>query len=452
MSGRYCMKCGGRLARDSQTSMCAPCRQVSGVGTDHAPKLGMAFWVTDQMRDAFATRDMGAVVRAYRYHPAHGHKPLPQETVARWLGTVTQSQLSRIESGRNRVEALDKLIHYARALRMPAELLWFSLPDNHTAIPMPRAEDVLALPGGPVVPAASAPTGSAMADTLLRTLDHYASTDNLAGPHSLLDVVPPQLRFIESLLEKSRGKDRRALLRVGARYAEFAGWVYQDTGDVVNAMQSSATAFDFADEADDGESKSYILMRRSNIATDAGRSELALRLANSALREAESLSPRLRALALRQQAHAYAQQGNDVACAHALEQAFALAARTPDSEMDLGHYCTPEYLEMEAAHCWVELGRPHDAIGSLWKGLSEWQPEFRRDLGLCLARLSLAHAMDGQPEYAAQVARNSTVIAMETRSARIQAQLGRVSGVLAAQGAVEESRQVDRLVASLRFN
>src|ERR1700756_2636150 len=54
--GRYCMRCGGRLARDSRASMCTPCRQVSGIGTDRAPDFGSDFWRTDQMRDAFATR------------------------------------------------------------------------------------------------------------------------------------------------------------------------------------------------------------------------------------------------------------------------------------------------------------------------------------------------------------------------------------------------------------
>src|SRR5690606_37022049 len=91
--GRYCMRCGSRLARESRVSVCAPCRQASGIGSDQAPELGQDFWHTDQMRDAFATRDMGTVLRAYRYHPAHGHRALSQETVSRWLGTVTQSQL-----------------------------------------------------------------------------------------------------------------------------------------------------------------------------------------------------------------------------------------------------------------------------------------------------------------------------------------------------------------------
>ena len=171
-SGRYCMRCGGRLSRDSRTNMCAPCRQLSGVGSDNAPDLGPDFWYTDLMRDAFASKNMGAVVRAYRFHPAHGHKPLPQETVSRWLGTVGQSQLGRIESGRNRVDTYEKMVHYARALKMPADLLWFELPD--TRIDPPQASDgVFMLPDGPVVAATSMRTGSALADSLLRTLDTY---------------------------------------------------------------------------------------------------------------------------------------------------------------------------------------------------------------------------------------------------------------------------------------
>ncbi|WP_285500252.1 hypothetical protein [Actinokineospora sp. NBRC 105648] len=423
---------------------------MSGIGTDHAPDLGLDFWHTDQMRDAFATRSMGAVVRAYRYHPAHGHKPLPQETVSRWLGTVTQSQVSRIESGQNRVDTMDKLVHYAKALKMPADLLWFSLPDDTDSIPLPRSEEVLVLPDGPLVPAASINTGSAIADSLLKTLDFYASTDNLAGPHSLVQVVPQQLRFIEDLLRDARGKDRAQLLRVGARYAEFAGWIYQDTGSLTSAMQASGEALDFAQEAEDEALASYILMRRSNIATDAGRFDLALKLANSALSESGRLSPRLRALALRQQAHAYAQKGDAVRCAEALAAAFKLAERSTDSVVDLGHYCTPEYLEMEAAQCWVELGRPQEAIDSLRQGLAGWQAEFRRDLGLCLARLSLAHAVESQAEYAVQVARNSAAIARETRSHRIISQLARVPAALRAVGAEDESVQVDRLVKSLR--
>ena len=335
--------------------MCAPCRQLNGIGSDHAPDLGADFWYTDQMRDAFVSRDMGTVVRVYRYHPAHGHKPLPQEIVSRWLG-VTQSQLSRIESGRNRVDTLDKLIHYARSLKMPADLLWFDLPEEKEEEPK-RSRDVFALPDGPLVAATSLHTESALADSLLATLELYSNTDNLAGPQSLVNIAPEQLRFIENLLSNIRDKDRKQLLQVGARYAEFAGWIYRDTGALNSAMQMSSIALDFAQEADDEMLISYILMRRSNIATDAKRPELALTLVDAALRKATHLPPRYRAVALRQQAYVFAQLGRPDDCASTLELAFEFAERSLNSEKDLAQYCTPEYVEMEAAHCWVEPRR-----------------------------------------------------------------------------------------------
>ena len=447
--GRYCMRCGGRLARDSRASMCSPCRQVSGIGTDRAPDFGSDFWYTDQMRDAFATWDMGTVVRTYRYHPAHGHKPLPQETVSRWLGTVTQSQLSRIESGRNKVDGFDKLVHYARALKMPTDLLWFSLPDA-ASDPLPRVDSILALPDGPLVPAASIGAGSAVADALLKTLDNYSATDNLVGAHSLVSVVPQQLQFIESLIDHAHGKDRMHLLYVGARYAEFAGWVYQDTGALDAAMQVSNTALDFSQEAGKEAFGAYVLMRKSNIATDAGRPGLALKLADAALSNAERLSPRMRAVVLRQQAHAQLQSGDLEGCARTFDAAFKLADQTPASESDLAHYCTPEYLEMEAAHCWVEMGRAADAIAALQQGLAGWQPTYRRDLGLCLARLSVAHASREQADHAVYVAERALVIALETRSYRIASQLNRIPALLDAAGADEQARTLGTRINLLK--
>lgn len=430
--------------------MCAPCRQLSGIGSDHAPDLGPDFWYTDQMRDAFASRDMGTVVRTYRYHPAHGHKALPQEIVSRWLGTVTQSQLSRIESGRNRIDTLDKLIHYARALKMPTDLLWFELPEEKEGTAPRRSGDVFALPDGPLVAATSLRIESALANSLLEILDQYLEMDNLAGPQSVVNIAPQQLRFVEDQLSKSSDKDREQLLYVGARYAEFAGWIYQDTGALNSAMQMSSIALDFAQEVGDGTLISYIMMRRSNIATDAKRPELALKLADAALDKATSLPPRYRAVALRQRAYAFAQLDRPFDCASTIELAFKFAERSVDSENDLAQYCTPEYVEMEAAHCWIELGQADKAIGTLQHSLEGWQPGFRRDLGLCLSRLAVAHASSGQIENAIIVADRSLEIARDTKSFRTEDQLARIPGVLAAHGAEDEARRFDRSIRSLK--
>lgn len=95
-----------------------------------APEVPAEFWATDRMRDALATWHMGRVIAAYRDHPLHG-RPLAQEIVAGWAG-ITQAQLSRIESGPP-VRDLDKLTEWARALHIPASLLWFKLPEHRLA-------------------------------------------------------------------------------------------------------------------------------------------------------------------------------------------------------------------------------------------------------------------------------------------------------------------------------
>ncbi|MGH3466234.1 MAG: hypothetical protein ACRDQF_00695, partial [Thermocrispum sp.] len=144
----------------------------------------------------------------------------------------------------------------------------------------------------------------------------------------------------------------------------------------------------------------------------------------------------------RQEAHGYALSGNYDACARALDHAFQHAADAPDDDADIARYCTPGYVEMEAAHCWVELGKPDKALTTLQQGLAHWHPDFRRDLGLCLARLAVAHAGTGQADDALTVARHSLTIAAETRSHRTARQLHRASELLATAGAHDHAQHL----------
>ncbi|MER7582347.1 XRE family transcriptional regulator [Kitasatospora sp. NPDC097691] len=97
------------------------------------------FWNTEPLRDAFAARHMGRVLRHYRAHShhtgRHGPRGVPQSLLGQWLG-LTQAQISRIETGPP-VTDLVNLVHYARVLGMPAGWLWFSLPE---ALPAPQVQ------------------------------------------------------------------------------------------------------------------------------------------------------------------------------------------------------------------------------------------------------------------------------------------------------------------------
>ncbi|MGW5191968.1 helix-turn-helix domain-containing protein [Kribbella sp. NPDC004138] len=445
-SGR-CASCGAVLARDNTASLCSPCRRVRQAAAPAPPEMPAEFWQSPEIHEAASRRDMGALLYAYRSHPTHGHRPLPQTVVSNWLG-ITQSQLSRLESGRNRVRELDKLEHYARVLGIPADVLWFDMPSG-TPERLPRANASASLPSDLRLPAHLVSAGPSVADSLLLTLQQYAATDNLAGSRSLVPVVPHQVKFIEDLVGNSRGHGQTQLLYVAARFAEFAGWVNQDAGDLREAMRWSNIALDYAQEAEDSHLTSYIQMRKSSIASDANKPNLALGFAKEALQNGSALSPQVRAVAYRQAAQAYAISGDATGCARMLQQAYELANQPVEDENDIARYCTPSYIEMEAANCWVELEKPNEAIKTLHQGLKVWQPEFRRDLGLCLSRLAVAYAISEEPDNAVAVAQQSLSIAANTRSQRIVGQLARVPGLLTTIGAGDQAKQLQRQLATL---
>jgi hypothetical protein len=122
-----CPRCGGRLARDNASGRCAGCQAAERDRLVAPPTVSASFWTHEPIRRALAERHLGRVIRAYRCHPYHGRHPLPQRTVASWLG-ITQAQLSRVENGPAMVH-LDRLTHWAQLLRIPGDRLWFALPD-----------------------------------------------------------------------------------------------------------------------------------------------------------------------------------------------------------------------------------------------------------------------------------------------------------------------------------
>jgi tetratricopeptide (TPR) repeat protein len=285
------------------------------------------------------------------------------------------------------------------------------------------------------------------APALLRSLlGDYARADNLLGPGHLLSLMSLHLDFIAELTAAASGDLRSELFKVRAWYAEFAGWLYQDAGNQRAADYWSDRALEWATTADDHLLTSYVLMRKSNQASGVGDAARTLDLAEAALHKPDRLTPRARALALRQTAHGHALAGDAAKCARALEAAAEEAARREDhgdEERLLTGYCTPTYVEMEAADCWMTLGQPDKAIAIFEHGLAAWPPEYQRDRGVHLARLAVAHAANRDPEQACAVAREALTIAANTGSGRAITELRRAAGRLSRCDlpAVEELRE-----------
>ena len=129
-SDRHLLRPGRRQQawRDNAGVTCRPCQRAQEAALA-PPEVPPEFWENDQLRDALVMeRHIGHAVRSYRKHPFHGQRPISQETAARWL-SVSQTQLSRIENG-HPIYDLDRLMQWAKMLRIPPELLWFALPDE----------------------------------------------------------------------------------------------------------------------------------------------------------------------------------------------------------------------------------------------------------------------------------------------------------------------------------
>lgn len=405
-----------------------------------APEPPADFWEHPPLSDALTARDMGAVVRAYRHHPWHGRRGLSQGQLAEW-GGVTQSQLSRIENGRSKVRDIDRLIGWARVLRIPEQILWFTVPHDDHVEPGPSRRMRAISP--------RLLSTSADQDVAAQTLDlirRYAAIDNLTGPRQVLRPVSSHLRHIVQLLPNADGTGRDDLLLAATRTAELLGWLFQDAGDLQSATRLTDRALRYSHELGDRHLQAYILMRQSTMATDAGDPHRALALCDAALRDHQHLAPPMIAVVLRQQAAAHAQRKDAVQVMAHIDRARGVLADAPDDpehpSADLTMYVTSGYLDMEAAACLVHLGRGDRAVDTIERALATWQPEFRRELGLCLARAAVAYTAVNDIDQAQAAAHNALRIGGESHSARTLRELQHAREAMINRGLSEPAAEL----------
>jgi transcriptional regulator with XRE-family HTH domain/tetratricopeptide (TPR) repeat protein len=283
-------------------------------------------------------------------------------------------------------------------------------------------------------------------------LTEYAKIDNLLGPAHLLALTSLHLNFISELLTVAAGEARTELLTVGARYAEFTGWLYQDAGNPQAATYWSDRAMGWAQAASNDLMVSYVLMRKSNQASGAGDAPRTLGLARAALRGQDRLSPRARALALRQEARGHALSGDATGCARALEAAREQVAAPEDhgdEDRVLTGYCTSAFIEMEAADCAMLLGQPDQAVATFERGLASLPAQYQRDRAVNLARLAVAYAASQEPERACAIAQEAAAIVHGTWTARAVTELRRLPTLLSRWPDLAPVAELEATLAAL---
>lgn len=263
------------------------------------------------------------------------------------------------------------------------------------------------------------PDSVAALESLLET---YARADNAIGPGHLLHAAAHHVGQLEPLLVAARGRLRSEGLRLGSRFAEFAGWLCQDAGNLDAAQHWTDRALDFAEEFGSEQDRAYVLMRKSGIAAERGDRARSASLAVVACRHLERLTPRTRALMLRQQAVSQALVGDEAASERAADQAIEEVVDVAESDDAFG-YCTEQYVTMETGVSALHLRKYDDAAGRLSRAAEEWPEGFTRDRGLCLARLATVQAVGGDRDGACVAGREALSVYGVAGSARTRSVL-----------------------------
>lgn len=307
-SGRYC-RCGARLARDNRTANCASCQKKAVSLQAGPPEVPAEFWATAITADALDSWHIGQVIRAYRTHPFHGQRPLAQEQVATWLN-LTQTQLSRIENGPP-VKDLDKLIAWARTLKVPAHLLWFQLPGAHKqgssptrAAEPPRNQAPALHSWGP--PAMAPVDGGSD----LVTMQAFRSADRQIGGGHLYATVLSYLQHTVGprLFGATGSGHKQSAFTAASALTEMAGWMAHDAGRDGTAKQHFQRSLDFATLGGDSQLTAHVMGSISHLALHQGEPAEAIHLARQgqAVLTAGPPSPGLTARLLAMEARALA--------------------------------------------------------------------------------------------------------------------------------------------------
>ena len=112
-------------------------------------------------------------------------------------------------------------------------------------------------------------------------------------------------------------------------------------------------------------------------------------------------------------------------------------------------YCTPAFVEMEAADCAMLLGQPHEAVVTFQHGLASLPGEYQRDRAVNLARLAVAYAASREPELACAVAQEAAAIVASTWSARAVAELRRLPTLLSGWPDSAAAAELEATLAAL---
>jgi hypothetical protein len=282
---------------------------------------------------------------------------------------------------------------------------------------------------GPASPAA----GAGMLEASRSLFTQYRRLGQTVEPGLLLPVLIAQTHTLRELSAQGDSGTRRRLLALGSRYAEYVGWLVQETGDERAALWWTQRAVDLAAAGGDQALAGYALVRRALVTLYREDAEQTIALARRA--QSGVLPSRIRGLAAQREAQGHALAGDVGACLRALDRARTLLARRNDSSEGadgpvIGSMHLPDSVGMITGWCLVDLGRPREAGEELDRQLTLIGPDAMRTQIRYGVRRALAYASAGEIDHACALTEPLLDGVTSVRSATVTTDLRRLVRVL----------------------
>ncbi|MER8046256.1 helix-turn-helix transcriptional regulator [Streptomyces sp. NPDC094032] len=316
-----------------------------------------------------------------------------------------------------------------------ASALALGAPPSAATEPASRAGTA----GQPAAFGAADPAGTADAvggpllDGVLALFAEFRRLGQSAPAALVLPGLAAQARALPSLARTSGARTARGLYVLASRYAEFTGWMAQESGDDRSALEWTDAAVRLAEAAGDRDLAAYALVRRGLITFYGGDAKATIELVQGA--QAGRLPARIRGLAAQREAQGHALAGDRDACFRALDRARTLLDRAATAGSDglpvVGSTHLGDPTAMTTGWCLLDLGLPRQAAEALDREVARIPEHALRTRVRYGARRALAHAVAGEVDHACVIAQPLLAGGEALAFATIRVDLHRLSRVLA---------------------
>ncbi|MFB4295503.1 helix-turn-helix domain-containing protein [Actinomadura sp. NTSP31] len=267
-------------------------------------------------------------------------------------------------------------------------------------------------------------------DVYRSMLAQYRRLGQAVAPGLVLPVLIAQTHTLRELASHAGPLARPDLLQLASRYAEYIGWLVQETGNDEAALWWTRYAVDLAAAGGDRELTAYGLVRHALVALYRNDARSTIDLARRA--QVGRISPRVLGLAAQREAQGHALAGDHDACMRCIDLAQDLLATAPHEQETpvLGTTNVDDPAEMGRGWCLYELGRPQAAAEILDAQLARVPPDAVRARTRFGMRRTLAVAASGEIDRACEQTRELLGGAATVASATITTDLRKLARTL----------------------